>query len=156
MDCGDYVVVTNCLDVKVTGRKEEQLVYRKHTMFPGGLKEMPYRDMMIKKPEEARLHPSIFVPLLWTNISAQIIKHAVSGMLPKNKLRDRRMERLRIFPSSETGILGANVLRSFEDGTLTEDYEPNKDVKRRIMPKSLVDSVSDMWKTEEKKKKRKY
>jgi len=77
-------------------------------------------------------------------------------MLPKNKLRDRRMERLRIFPSSDTGILGANVLRSFEDGTLTEDYEPNKDVKRRIMPKSLVDSVSDMWKTEEKKKKRKY
>jgi len=64
VDCGDYVVVTNCLDVKVTGRKEEQLVYRKHTMFPGGLKEMPYRDMMIKKPEEARLHLSVFFSLL--------------------------------------------------------------------------------------------
>ena len=52
MDCGDYVIVTNSRKVKVTGRKEEQLVYRRHTMYPGGLKEVSYKDMMIKKPDE--------------------------------------------------------------------------------------------------------
>lgn len=54
VDCGDYVVVTNAKDIKVTGKKEEQLVYRKHTMFPGGLKETPYKVMQQKKPEEVR------------------------------------------------------------------------------------------------------
>jgi hypothetical protein len=62
VDCGDYVVVTNAKDIKVTGKKEEQLVYRKHTMFPGGLKETPYKVMQQKKPEEVRRR---FVPS-WT------------------------------------------------------------------------------------------
>lgn len=52
VDCGDYVVVTHAKNVKVTGRKDEQLVYRKHTMFPGGLKETEYKDMMENKPYE--------------------------------------------------------------------------------------------------------
>lgn len=51
-DCGDYVVVTNASKVLVTGRKEEQKVYRHHTMYPGGLKEIKYRDMKEKKPDE--------------------------------------------------------------------------------------------------------
>jgi large subunit ribosomal protein L13 len=55
VDCGDYVIVTNARKVKVTGRKEEQLVYRKHTMFAGGLKETSYKDMMVKKPDEVRI-----------------------------------------------------------------------------------------------------
>jgi ribosomal protein L13 len=54
VDCGDYVIVTNSRNVKVTGRKAEQLLYRKHTMYPGGLKEIPYKDMMVKKPDEVR------------------------------------------------------------------------------------------------------
>ncbi|KAF5342846.1 hypothetical protein D9758_013350 [Tetrapyrgos nigripes] len=95
VDSGDYVIVTNCTKIHVSGRKNEQLVYRKHTMYPGGLKERTFGDMMERKPEE-------------------IIRHAVSGMLPKNKLRDRRLERLRIFPGNETGILGVNVLRVWE------------------------------------------
>lgn len=52
VDCGDYVVVSNARQIKVTGKKAEQLVYRHHTMFPGGLKEIKYRDMMTKKPDE--------------------------------------------------------------------------------------------------------
>ncbi len=52
----------------------------------------------------------------------QIIRHAVSGMLPKNKLRERRLERLKIFPAHRMGILGANVMRSWEDGTLPPDH----------------------------------
>ncbi|KAK0443929.1 ribosomal protein L13 domain-containing protein [Desarmillaria tabescens] len=122
VDCGDYVVITNCLKVKVTGRKPEQFLYRKHSMYPGGLKETPYKDMMVKKPEE-------------------IIRHAVSGMLPKNKLRERRLERLRIFPAGEMGILEANLLRSWEDGTLPSDWNPTKLVagKPRILLGGLVD-----------------
>ncbi|THU91042.1 60S ribosomal protein L23 [Dendrothele bispora CBS 962.96] len=122
VDSGDYVIITNCKKIRVSGRKDEQLVYRKHSMYPGGLKETPYQDMMRKKPEE-------------------IIRHAVSGMLPKNKLRDRRLERLRIFPGDETGVLGANVLRSWSDGTLPKDWNPQQLVRdsQRILPAGMVD-----------------
>ncbi|KAK7037423.1 54S ribosomal protein L23, mitochondrial [Paramarasmius palmivorus] len=122
VDCGDYVIVTNCKNIRVSGRKSQSLLYRKHSMFPGGLKETPYQDMMDKKPEE-------------------IIRHAVSGMLPKNKLRDRRLERLRIFPGPESGILNANVMRSWHDGTLPQDWNPTQLVKesKRILPASMED-----------------
>lgn len=53
-DCGDYVIVTNAKKVKVSGRKEEQILYRKHTMYPGGLKEIKYKEMMNRKPDEVR------------------------------------------------------------------------------------------------------
>ncbi|KAJ3505209.1 hypothetical protein NLJ89_g7537 [Agrocybe chaxingu] len=105
VDCGDYVIVTNSRKVKVTGRKEEQLLYRKHTMYPGGLKETPYKTMKDRHPDE-------------------IIRKAVSGMLPKNKLRERRLERLKVFPSYRMGILGANIMRSFEDGTIPPNFDP--------------------------------
>ncbi|KAI3480881.1 hypothetical protein L1887_56955 [Cichorium endivia] len=51
-DLGDYVVVTNAKQVVVTGRKADQRVYRHHTMYPGGLKEIKYKEMMERKPEE--------------------------------------------------------------------------------------------------------
>jgi len=53
-DCGDYVVVTNAKKVKVSGRKEDQVLYRKHSMYPGGLKEIKYKEMMKRKPDEVR------------------------------------------------------------------------------------------------------
>ncbi|EGO02130.1 hypothetical protein SERLA73DRAFT_132957 [Serpula lacrymans var. lacrymans S7.3] len=101
LDCGDYVVVTNAKNIKVTGRKDEQLVYRKHTMYPGGLKETEYKDLMDSKPYE-------------------IIRHAVSGMLPKNKLRERRLSRLKVFAGSNMGIYRGNIVKRWEDGTLTD------------------------------------
>jgi large subunit ribosomal protein L13 len=52
VDCGDYVIVTNSRKVKATGRKEEQLMFRKHSMFPGGLKETRYKDVKDRHPEE--------------------------------------------------------------------------------------------------------
>jgi len=107
VDCGDYVIVTNSRNVKVTGKKDEQLLYRKHSMYPGGLKETPYKDMKQRNPDE-------------------ILRHAVSGMLPKNKLRERRLERLRIFPSYNMGVMGSNVLKSWDHGTLPPDYDPTK------------------------------
>ena len=54
-DCGDYVVVTNARHIQVSGQKSEQIVYRRHTMYPGGLKETPYQVMLDKKPDEVRM-----------------------------------------------------------------------------------------------------
>lgn len=51
-DCGDYIVVTNARQVKVTGKKAEQKVYYSHSQFPGGQKKVPYARMMERKPEE--------------------------------------------------------------------------------------------------------
>ena len=61
VDCGDYVIVTNSIKVKVTGKKEQQLLFRKHSMFPGGLKETPYKDMKRRHPEEVRLMPYVMM-----------------------------------------------------------------------------------------------
>ena len=78
VDGGDFVVVVNAEKVVLTGKKLEQKMYRYHTGYVGGLKEIPYKEMMAKKPEE-------------------VVAHAVSGMLCKNKLRSRMMTRLRVF-----------------------------------------------------------
>ena len=82
MDNGDHVIILNCKDVILTGKKLDQKYYRYHTGYVGGLKEISYREMMEKKPEE-------------------VVAHAVSGMLPKNKLRSRMMTRLRVFAGAE-------------------------------------------------------
>jgi large subunit ribosomal protein L13 len=55
VDCGDYVIVTNARKIRVTGNKEKQIIYRHHTMYPGGLKEKSYRDLMAHRPEEVRV-----------------------------------------------------------------------------------------------------
>ncbi len=78
LDSGDYIVVINARKVKVTGKKSQNKVYTRYSGYPGGLKTISYEKMLAEKPEE-------------------IIRHAVSGMLPKNKLRDRRLARLFIF-----------------------------------------------------------
>ena len=72
---GNRVVVFNTDKVKVSGKKTEQKLYRRHSGFHGGLKEAKLKDMMRR---DSRL----------------VIRHAVGGMLPKNKLRDRLMKNL--------------------------------------------------------------
>lgn len=78
LDCGDYVVVLNAKDVKVTGKKEEQKMYYRHSGYPGGFKAESLKELRSRKPED-------------------IITHAVKGMLPQNKLRDRMLTRLHVF-----------------------------------------------------------
>lgn len=78
-DCGDYVVATGCTDVYATGRKMQQKLYYKQTTRPGALKSLNMEGMMRK----------------WGG--GEILKRAVSGMLPKNKLRKPRLERLKVF-----------------------------------------------------------
>ncbi len=82
IDCGDYVVVINSKAVAVTGRKEKEKMYGNYSGFPGGLKEKALWQLRKEKPTE-------------------IIRRAVMGMLPKNKLRDRLMTRLYIYPDAE-------------------------------------------------------
>lgn len=82
VDGGDFVVVVNAEKVKLTGKKLDQKLYRYHTGHIGGLVEIPYRRLLAEKPQE-------------------VIMHAVSGMLPKNKLRSRMMTRLRVFVGQE-------------------------------------------------------
>ena len=82
MDCGDHVVVINAELVRLTVNKIDQKVYRRHSGYPGGLKEVPIRQLMQKRPEE-------------------VIREAVLGMLPKNKLRARRARKLRVYAGKE-------------------------------------------------------
>lgn len=77
VDCGDYVVATGCSELHATGKKMEQKTYYHHTTRPGSLKSITLERMMAK----------------WGG--GEILKRAVRGMLPKNRLRDDRMNRLK-------------------------------------------------------------
>jgi large subunit ribosomal protein L13 len=78
IDCGDYVVVTNAKDITVTGTKLKTKVYYRHSGFPGGLKSVTLGKQLDNDP-------------------TKIIEWAVKGMLPKNKLQDPRLRRLKVF-----------------------------------------------------------
>jgi large subunit ribosomal protein L13 len=78
MDGGDFVIVVNCEKIKVTGRKEEQKVYYRHSGYPGGLKATPYKMMLAKHPD-------------------RILRLAVKNMLPKSRLGRQQLGKLRIY-----------------------------------------------------------
>ena len=78
LDGGDFVVVTNIEKIRVSGRKADQIIYYRHTGYPGGLKETPYKMMLQKRPE-------------------YILRHAVKGMIPKNRMGRRLMTKLRLY-----------------------------------------------------------
>lgn len=82
LDCGDYVVVTNAQHISVTGNKEKEKMYGNYSGFPGGLKQKALWQVRAEHPTE-------------------MVRHAVLGMLPKNKLRDKLMTRLYIYAESE-------------------------------------------------------
>lgn len=78
LDKGDEVVVINADKIKVTGKKMEQKIYYHHSQYPGGLRETKLKDMMKKD-------------------SREVIRKAVYGMLPKNKLRDQVIKKLKLY-----------------------------------------------------------
>lgn len=82
VDTGDFVVVINADRVGVTGRKAEQKVYRRHTGYPGGLREMSYEVMMERKPTE-------------------ILRKAVKGMMPRTRLGRQQFRKLKIYAGPE-------------------------------------------------------
>lgn len=82
MDCGDFVVVTNSDKVKITGNKAEHKFYFRHSGYANGAKIIPYKRQM-------------------ENDSTKVIYLAVRRMLDDNKLRDRRLKRLKIYKSQQ-------------------------------------------------------
>ncbi|MDO8741876.1 MAG: 50S ribosomal protein L13 [Candidatus Roizmanbacteria bacterium] len=82
LDIGDHVVVTNASKVKVTGKKAQSIVYTNYSGYPGGLRTINFADLLKKD-------------------SREVIKRAVSGMLPKNKFRSDRLNRVHVFPNAE-------------------------------------------------------
>ena len=78
IDGGDFVVVVNAEKVRLTGRKESQKMYYRHSGYPGGFKAVPYRRMMASHPE-------------------RILRFAVKGMLPKTRLGRQQIVKLKIY-----------------------------------------------------------
>lgn len=78
VDTGDHVIVINAEKIHLTGKKLDQKLYRRHSQYPGGLKEIPYRQLMDSRPTLA-------------------IYQAVKGMLPKNTLGRQMLKKLRVY-----------------------------------------------------------
>jgi large subunit ribosomal protein L13 len=81
-DVGDFVVVVNAEKVALTGKKSAKKVYRHHSGYPGGLKTVSFAEQFQKAPEK-------------------VILEAVSGMLPKNKLRPVYLKKLKVYKGNE-------------------------------------------------------
>ncbi len=82
VDTGDFVIVINADKIQVTGKKETDKIYYHHTMYPGGLKAISFKDLMEKDPTKA-------------------IEKAVKGMLPHNTLGAQQFTKLKVYAGSE-------------------------------------------------------
>ena len=82
VDTGDFVIVVNAEKVRVTGKKLEQKIYYRHSGYPGGLRERTLAEQLARRPEE-------------------VIRKAVKGMLPKNKLAAAQLRKLKIYAGPE-------------------------------------------------------
>ncbi len=82
LDTGDHVVVTNAAKVKLTGRKDEQKLYRQHSGYEGGLREERAKDVRQKNP-------------------VRIVEQAIRGMLPKSKLGDAMYRKLKVYRGAD-------------------------------------------------------
>jgi large subunit ribosomal protein L13 len=91
-DLGVYVVIINAEKIKITGNKDTQKNYYRHTGYPGGLKSTTFLDMIEKKPEE-------------------IIFKAVQGMLPKNKLSKTMISKLKVYEGENHPHVGQNPIK---------------------------------------------
>jgi len=82
LDTGDFVIIVNASKVRLTGKKLDQKMYRRHTQHPGGLREISARDLMASRPE-------------------RVIESAVRGMLPKTKLGRAMRKKLKVYADGD-------------------------------------------------------
>ncbi|MCF0151181.1 MAG: 50S ribosomal protein L13 [Firmicutes bacterium] len=82
LDTGDYVIIINAGKVQVTGKKAQNKIYKHHSGYPGGLKEIPFDKLMEKDPCEA-------------------VRHAVKGMMPKGPLGRQMYKKLKVYAGPE-------------------------------------------------------
>lgn len=78
VDTGDYVIIINAEKVEVTGKKRQEKIYKRHTGYPGGLREITFEKLLARNPEE-------------------ILRHAVKGMLPKGPLGREMAKKLKVY-----------------------------------------------------------
>ena len=81
-DTGDFVIVVNAEKIAVTGKKLDEKLYRRHSGYPGGLKERPLREELARRPTE-------------------VIRKAVKGMLPRNRLARQQLRKLKVYAGPE-------------------------------------------------------
>ena len=81
-DTGDFVIVVNAEKISVTGAKRQEKMYYRHSGYPGGLKKRTLGDMLERRPEE-------------------VIRLAVRGMLPKNRLARKQLTKLKVYAGPE-------------------------------------------------------
>ena len=81
-DAGDFVIVVNAREIKLTGAKLDQKIYYRHTEYPGGIRERSAAQMLHEKPED-------------------MVVSAVKGMLPKNRLSRKLVTKLKVYPGPE-------------------------------------------------------
>lgn len=84
VDGGDYVIVINAEKVAVTGKKRSEKIYKRHTGYPGGLRELTFEQLLEKHPEE-------------------IVRHAVKGMMPTGKLGRQMFKKLKVYAGPQHG-----------------------------------------------------
>ena len=82
VDTGDFVVVVNCERIRVTGNKLQEKIYYRHSGYPGGLRERTLAEQLERRPEE-------------------VIRRAVRGMLPKNRLGRAQLTKLKVYRGTE-------------------------------------------------------
>lgn len=82
VDTGDYVIIINAEKVQVTGKKRKEKIYKRHTGYPGGLRELTFEKLQEKNPEE-------------------IIRHAIKGMMPNGKLGREMYKKLKVYAGPE-------------------------------------------------------
>ena len=82
VDAGDFVIVINARGVKLSGKKLDEKVYYRHTEYPGGIRERTAAKMLAEKPEE-------------------LVRLAVKGMLPKNRLSRKLVTKLKVYPDAQ-------------------------------------------------------
>src|SRR4051812_14162816 len=82
IDTGDFVIVVNAEKISVTGNKRTEKKYYRHSGYPGGIKERTLAEMLDRRPEE-------------------VIRHAVKGMLPRNRLARKQLTKLKVYAGPE-------------------------------------------------------
>lgn len=97
VDTGDYVIVTNCAKIAVTGNKLAQKTYYRHSGYPGGLRSRTLAEMLERQPEE-------------------VMRKAVRGMLPRNRMGRKQLTKLKIYRTADHphSSNGPKPLRGFE------------------------------------------
>jgi large subunit ribosomal protein L13 len=103
VDTGDFVVVINAEKISVTGQKRQEKMYYRHSGYPGGLKSRTLNDMLERRPEE-------------------VIRLAVKGMLPKNRLARKQLTKLKVYAGPEHPHI-AQQPRPFELDTKKQEND---------------------------------